>query len=371
MPDAVFLVVVFLPLRRRLAEQRVARSPSSVEHRDDRTIPLDRSSSSSTFHRQRFSFARLQSISLSSLESFRRTSSVARRRSSTFRIGLRSHHRHGESFSCFSSCVSLPSFSSIQSLTAINNADELSFEHETSLNEGAMEIRQTTTATAWASSLERLLNDEIGLHVFTEFLKKEFSQENIQFWVECEKLKKLTDLEQVSLLSLLSFVRRMFSSVALDSSESQCDLEDVLPRYGRWFVSHQYRQSNSTRMSTSIDQSAHGADLRKSSITDLSTDEIRFLQSISQIQHVQRMSEQISSPCPTPRGTCSATDGSFRYSVNLLVHRTRFSQVEKKEKKRTAFLPWTKGKSVGVFVKRETLPLLRSVFQMEATDRFK
>jgi regulator of G-protein signaling len=42
-----------------------------------------------------------------------------------------------------------------------------------------------------------LLNDEIGLHVFTEFLKKEFSQENIQFWTECEKLKNLSDLDEV------------------------------------------------------------------------------------------------------------------------------------------------------------------------------
>ena len=156
-------------------------------------------------------------------------------------------------------------------------------------NEAATKLLDIGRVASWAVGFEKMLSDEMGLHVFTEFLKKEFSQENIQFWVECEKLKKLTDPEQVSLLSLLSFVRRMFSSVALDSSESQCDLEDVLPRHGRWFVSYQYRQSNSTRMSTSIDQSAHGADLRKSSITDLSTDEIRFLQSISQIQHVQRM----------------------------------------------------------------------------------
>jgi regulator of G-protein signaling len=37
----------------------------------------------------------------------------------------------------------------------------------------------------------------MGLHVFTEFLKKEFSQENIQFWVECEKLKKSSDPDEV------------------------------------------------------------------------------------------------------------------------------------------------------------------------------
>jgi regulator of G-protein signaling len=37
----------------------------------------------------------------------------------------------------------------------------------------------------------------MGLFVFTEFLKKEFSQENIQFWIECEKFKKLSDADEV------------------------------------------------------------------------------------------------------------------------------------------------------------------------------
>ena len=54
---------------------------------------------------------------------------------------------------------------------------------------------------------EKLLNDETGLHVFTEFLKKEFSQENIQFWIACEKFKKLSDPDEVSFST-----HEMFSS---------------------------------------------------------------------------------------------------------------------------------------------------------------
>ena len=58
---------------------------------------------------------------------------------------------------------------------------------------------------SWAVGFEKLLNDEMGLHVFTEFLKKEFSQENIQFWIECEKLKASTDSDEVFfLISFLS-----------------------------------------------------------------------------------------------------------------------------------------------------------------------
>ncbi|XP_072177163.1 uncharacterized protein [Diadema setosum] len=45
----------------------------------------------------------------------------------------------------------------------------------------------------WAVDFERLLTDELGLCCFTEFLKKEFSEENIMFWIACEKMAKITD----------------------------------------------------------------------------------------------------------------------------------------------------------------------------------
>ncbi|KAF6216900.1 hypothetical protein GE061_001250 [Apolygus lucorum] len=47
--------------------------------------------------------------------------------------------------------------------------------------------------SAWATSFEKLLEDQFGLHIFAEFLKKEFSHENIYFWVACEKYKNITD----------------------------------------------------------------------------------------------------------------------------------------------------------------------------------
>jgi len=56
-----------------------------------------------------------------------------------------------------------------------------------------------------------LLNDEIGLYVFTEFLKKEFSQENIQFWITCEKFKKLSDPDEVRFFFLSNNIFFFFS----------------------------------------------------------------------------------------------------------------------------------------------------------------
>ncbi|XP_071054310.1 regulator of G-protein signaling loco isoform X2 [Onthophagus taurus] len=42
---------------------------------------------------------------------------------------------------------------------------------------------------SWTTSFEKLLECSIGLHTFAEFLKKEFSAENIYFWTACERFK--------------------------------------------------------------------------------------------------------------------------------------------------------------------------------------
>ncbi|KAM9836344.1 regulator of G-protein signaling 12-like isoform 2-T2 [Aulostomus maculatus] len=39
---------------------------------------------------------------------------------------------------------------------------------------------------SWAGCFERLLQDPVGVRYFSEFLKKEFSEENILFWQACE-----------------------------------------------------------------------------------------------------------------------------------------------------------------------------------------
>ncbi|XP_077333995.1 regulator of G-protein signaling 12 isoform X2 [Lithobates pipiens] len=44
---------------------------------------------------------------------------------------------------------------------------------------------------SWAVSFERLLQDPIGVRYFTEFLKKEFSEENILFWQACEYFSRV------------------------------------------------------------------------------------------------------------------------------------------------------------------------------------
>ncbi|GMR32737.1 hypothetical protein PMAYCL1PPCAC_02932 [Pristionchus mayeri] len=45
----------------------------------------------------------------------------------------------------------------------------------------------------WENSFEALLNHKYGQMLFTQFLNKEFSSENIEFWTACEEFKKMKD----------------------------------------------------------------------------------------------------------------------------------------------------------------------------------
>ncbi len=82
-------------------------------------------------------------------------------------------------------------------LSISNSLTSIHKQCEDEDTEVANKLLDIGRVASWAVGFEKLLNDEMGLHVFTEFLKKEFSQENIQFWIECEKLKTLSDSDEV------------------------------------------------------------------------------------------------------------------------------------------------------------------------------
>uniref|UniRef100_A0A0N5AQL3 RGS domain-containing protein n=1 Tax=Syphacia muris TaxID=451379 RepID=A0A0N5AQL3_9BILA len=45
----------------------------------------------------------------------------------------------------------------------------------------------------WENSFESLLSNKYGCLMFREFLKTEYSVENLDFWLECEEFKKMKD----------------------------------------------------------------------------------------------------------------------------------------------------------------------------------
>ncbi|XP_006916282.1 regulator of G-protein signaling 18 [Pteropus alecto] len=52
-------------------------------------------------------------------------------------------------------------------------------------------------AVIWGESFDKLLSHKAGLETFTRFLKTEFSEENIEFWIACEDFKKSKNPQQI------------------------------------------------------------------------------------------------------------------------------------------------------------------------------
>lgn len=50
---------------------------------------------------------------------------------------------------------------------------------------------------SWAESFERLMSSLSGRRAFREFLRGEYSEENILFWLACEDLKKENNPEKI------------------------------------------------------------------------------------------------------------------------------------------------------------------------------
>ncbi|XP_011149139.1 regulator of G-protein signaling loco isoform X2 [Harpegnathos saltator] len=66
----------------------------------------------------------------------------------------------------------------------------------------------------WANGFEKLLDDPKGLQTFAEFLKKEFSHENIYFWAACERYKDTKDAATRHRLACQIYQRHLSSTAA-------------------------------------------------------------------------------------------------------------------------------------------------------------
>ncbi|XP_074178612.1 regulator of G-protein signaling 8 isoform X1 [Rhinolophus sinicus] len=69
----------------------------------------------------------------------------------------------------------------------------------------ALKRLSTEEATRWADSFDVLLSHKCGVAAFRAFLKTEFSEENLEFWLACEEYKKTR-----STAKLVSKAHRIF-----------------------------------------------------------------------------------------------------------------------------------------------------------------
>uniref|UniRef100_A0A8C3LTU4 Regulator of G protein signaling 21 n=1 Tax=Chrysolophus pictus TaxID=9089 RepID=A0A8C3LTU4_CHRPC len=56
----------------------------------------------------------------------------------------------------------------------------------------------TEETLAWSDSVDTLLANKDGLEAFRKFLKSEFSEENVEFWLACEDFKKTTSSTKIA-----------------------------------------------------------------------------------------------------------------------------------------------------------------------------
>lgn len=74
---------------------------------------------------------------------------------------------------------------------------------------------------AWNECFESLLADPIGLNVFCEFLKREYSCENIYFWTACERYKQIVDINERK-----KEATRIFDSYLADLSREPVNVDE-------------------------------------------------------------------------------------------------------------------------------------------------
>ncbi|XP_042615549.1 regulator of G-protein signaling 12-like isoform X2 [Cyprinus carpio] len=108
-----------------------------------------------------------------------------------------------------------------------------SLESNSSLPSVTKQFRFSERRVAsWADSFERLLQDPVGVRYFSEFLKKEFSEENILFWQACECFSQVPEHDKKQLSQKAKEIYNCFLSskatmpVNIDSQAQLAD--DVL-----------------------------------------------------------------------------------------------------------------------------------------------
>uniref|UniRef100_A0A8C1Z1W7 Regulator of G protein signaling 17 n=1 Tax=Cyprinus carpio TaxID=7962 RepID=A0A8C1Z1W7_CYPCA len=101
----------------------------------------------------------------------------------------------------------------------------------------------------YALSFEMMLRSPKGRHVFLEFLRSEYSEENLMFWIACEELKKDTNPATIAeKVSLDSRVREginlsLAEPRSLMYEEAQLQIYDLMRRdsFPRFLNSGVYR----------------------------------------------------------------------------------------------------------------------------------
>ncbi|CAF0915293.1 unnamed protein product [Rotaria sordida] len=196
-------------------------------------------------------------------------------------------------------------------------------------SEATNKLLEIGRVASWAVGFEKLLNDDAGLHIFTEFLKKEFSQENIQFWIACEKFKKLSDPEEIR-----HHANLIWSTYLHDTDDGSCPIN----------IDSRTRQE--CQQSLLNKPHAHIFEKAQSQIFQLMKYDSysRFLKSNMYKDCIMSEMEGKSIPFIKQQQQQQQQQTSSNYDerTKTLDSFAKLKDDEKKDKKRSPLLPWTK-----------------------------
>ncbi|CAF0870986.1 unnamed protein product [Didymodactylos carnosus] len=212
--------------------------------------------------------------------------------------------------------------------TRLSISNSLTSVHKCS-EEQDEEKLEVGRVASWAVGFEKLLNDDMGLSIFTDFLKKEFSQENIEFWIECEKFKKLSDLDVIR-----QKAGSIWSTYLSDADDGSCPIN----------IDSRTRQECQSLLKT---PNVNMFEKAQSQIFQLMKYDsyTRFLKSNMYKDCI--MSEMEGKSLPHHHTSGRGDNEERSKTIDCLI---KLKDEEKKDKKRSPLLPWTK-------VKRDREPI--------------
>ncbi|XP_014275009.1 regulator of G-protein signaling loco isoform X2 [Halyomorpha halys] len=205
-----------------------------------------------------------------------------------------------------------PHWGSLQDLRTFNTNGFDGTSASQTLHEGHEE-----GVSGWATSFEKLLEDPVGLHTFAEFLKKEFSHENIYFWVACENYQQITDEAARKEKAREIFERHLalgaLEPVNVDSYARQVTEEQLDNAYPNLFIQAQKQIFNLMKFDSYP----------------------RFLKSELYKECVVRVlaGEELSLP---------SNSGGLHLNLSQVHSKLKKSRSDADERRRKSLLPWTK-----------------------------
>ena len=114
-------------------------------------------------------------------------------------------------------------------MTDSQSLDRLSIQTQ----DDDLHLRPRGRVADWAKDVDNLLSDKYGLYKFTEFLRQEFSHENIYFWCACEKFR-LLERDEERLQAARNILARHLEPGAVDpvNIDAATSLKLVTDRLG-------------------------------------------------------------------------------------------------------------------------------------------